>query len=76
MLNWYWAEDDVRGVIWPERHRDYLSDTPLGPYTRRWRAGHPTRWPCVRSLQKGEESCDDHPAARPPHNSTLVWDKA
>ena len=29
MLNWYWAEDDVRGVIWPERHRDYLSDTPL-----------------------------------------------
>ena len=20
----------VRGVIWPERHRDYLSDTPPG----------------------------------------------
>ena len=29
MLNWYWAEDDVRDVVWPERHRDYLSDTPL-----------------------------------------------
>ena len=33
------AEDDVRGVIWPERHRDYLSDTPLA--TRSWNQGDP-----------------------------------
>ena len=26
MLNWYWAEDDVSGVIWPKRHRDYHSE--------------------------------------------------